>query len=74
MASSLYKNYLIVSYASYNRDTSEWKPWAHICWRNDGRQHLYQIKFNEGIFKTAEGAEEFAMNAAKKWADDQRAP
>ncbi|HEX2931535.1 MAG TPA: hypothetical protein VHV54_17545 [Candidatus Binatia bacterium] len=71
MASALYKDYLIVSAASHNRDTLEWKPWATICWRTDGQQHLYQIRFNQEIFKTAGAAEEFSMNAARKWIDER---
>ena len=72
MASSLYQNYLIVSATSYDRDTSEWKPWARICWRSDKKQHLYQFRFNDQIFKSAEVAEEFSLNAAKQWIDAAR--
>jgi len=71
MASFLYKDYLIVSAADYNRETLEWKPWASICWRDNGYQHLHQIRFTGEKFKTAPAAEEFAMNAGEKWVDGQ---
>lgn len=69
MASSLYKDYLVVSAADYNRDTSEWKPWVSVCWRDNGCQHLHQIRFVHEKFKTAPAAEEYAMNAAQEWVD-----
>ena len=69
MASVLYKTYLIVSAADYNKETSEWKPWVSICWRDDGRQHLHTIKFVHEQFKTSEEAEKFGMNAGEMWVD-----
>ena len=71
MASRLYKNYLIVSAADYNRDTLEWKPWASICWRDNGHQHLHQIRFTNDKFQTAEEAEKVAMKAGEIWIDGQ---
>ena len=71
MASSLYKDYLVVTAADYNRDTSEWKPWVSICWRDSGRQHLHQIRFVHEKLKTALAAEEFGKNAAEKWVERQ---
>ena len=69
MVSCLYKIHLIVSAADYNKEIFEWKPWVSVYWRDDGRQHLHQIRFNQEKFKTAKEAEKFGMNAGEMWVD-----
>ena len=69
MASSLYKSYLIVSAADYLKETTDWKPWVTISWRDNGSQHFHTIKFVNEKFKSAPEAENFALSSGQKWID-----
>jgi hypothetical protein len=73
MASSLYKNHLIVSSADYFAGTSEWKPWVSISWRDNGGQHLHTIHFATERFDTPAGAERFATQSGQQWVDKRLA-
>src|SRR6185503_11606330 len=72
MASALYKNRLVVCAADLNSDTLDWKPWASICWRDDGRRHLHLIRFSQDAFSAAADAETFALKTAQEWVDRQQ--
>ena len=71
MSSSLYKNHLIVSSADYLADTSEWKPWATVSWRDSGYQHLHTINFITEKFDTPAGAELFGTQSGRQWVDNR---
>ena len=69
MASSLYKNHLIVASTDYFAGASEWKAWVSISWRDNGRQHLHTINFTTERFDTLAGAKRFATQSAQQWVD-----
>jgi hypothetical protein len=72
LASSLYKEYLIVGSSEYDHATGEWRPTVLIFPKHDGSK-LYTIKHPAKRFKTETEAENFALDAGKAWVDAQSA-
>jgi len=70
VASSLYKDYLIVGSSEYDPTTAEWRPIVLIFPKRDGSQ-LYTIKNSTRRFKKQTEAENFAVDSGKAWVDAQ---
>ncbi|MEX0805841.1 MAG: hypothetical protein WD688_21365 [Candidatus Binatia bacterium] len=67
MANLFYHDRLIIAHASMQQSTKLWSPGAEITWKRDGQRYSYTIGGLSDRFKTAEEAEQFAINLAKAW-------
>ena len=68
MASTIYRNYLIVGSAQYYHASDEWSPVALIF---PDALKMMALKNLAERFKTALAAEEYAVDAGRAWVDSQ---
>jgi len=69
MANLFYNDRLIIAHASMQQSTKLWSPGAEITWKRDWQRYSHTIGGLSDRFKTAEEAEQFAINLAKAWID-----
>jgi hypothetical protein len=71
MASSRYKNHLIVLRPEYDSRRAVWRPVAVICWKLRGHLQFENLFLFEHEFETLADAESFAREAAEKWVEER---
>jgi hypothetical protein len=69
MAIILYKEYLVVSSATFHSDEQGWIPSIIISWKTGRRHHFHDIRGVPNRFGDKQEAENFGMEAAKAWVD-----
>jgi hypothetical protein len=71
MASTLYKNHLIVLSPEYDRIRGIWRPVAVVCWKVRGKHQFHNLFLLNDEFRSSADAESFACEAAQKWGDER---
>ena len=71
MAGLIYKDRLIVAFASFDETTTFWIPMANISGVINDQRRSHQMTGPRDRFKNWEDAEQFMIETAKAWVDDQ---
>jgi hypothetical protein len=71
MASTLYKNHLIVPSPEYDSVRAKWRPVAVICWKVGGHLQFHNLFLFNAELEILADAESFASEAAEKWIDER---
>jgi len=72
MANFMYKDRLIIAFATLDETTELWIANVDISWETGSQQHSHKITDGAMRFKSCQDAETFIMEIAKAWVDELR--